>query len=143
MKVLFDENFPANAKFYMKKMFPHHQYVQSGMGKEFPSMDDSDLFRAAAADNVNMVITSDIRQVEGPDRRNERKACREAGLHWVGIPHPLNMGGREGVRSQIAMLLATFSYIEKYLLEASEPRAILFQRSSGKPPLAAGYPQPL
>lgn len=73
-------------------------------------MDDSDLFRAAAADHVDMVITSDIRQVEGPDRRNERKACREAGLHWVGIPHPLNMGDvREfGLRSRCSwQLLAT------------------------------------
>lgn len=141
MKLLFDENFPANARFYMQKMFPRHQYVQSGDGKDFPSMDDPELFRAAAADDVDVIITSDIRQVEGPDRRNERTACREAGLHWVGIPQPLNLKGRERVRFQIATLLATFSYIEKYLSDAQEPRAILLERSNGKPPLTSGYPQ--
>lgn len=143
MKILFDENFPSNAKYYMQKMYPQHDYFQSGEGKDFPSMDDPLLFQTAAEQDVDLIITSDIRQIEGEDRANERNACRQAGLHWVGIPQPLKIKGRARVRAQVATLLGTFTYIERHLAQATEPQAVLFVRATAEPPLSPDYPQPL
>ena len=77
-------------------MYRGHFFDHVVMGNYKAGIDDLSLFTEAKRQGIDVLITGDIRQITGQDRLNERKACRQAGLHWLGVPQVLKARGKEG-----------------------------------------------
>lgn len=143
MKFLIDENYPRPAAMAVQRLIgARHEIIC--VGESVPKgTQDTELFRLASIDGVNAIITSDIRQVEGLDRINERVACRNAGLHWIGVPRHPRACGRQIAQLQAAQLLMALGGVLPKLTQADVPQAYLLKAGSLSLQLADGYPQDL
>ena len=139
MIVFLDENIPPALLKHMKHMYRDHEYMRVGVQTP-KGMDDIDLFRALFDKRVNVFITSDVKQLHRPA---ERKACRDAGIHWVGVPKNPKARGPSAKRSEIAAVLANFTHIERHISRATSPQAFLMTFAAAEIQCQDSYPQPL
>lgn len=86
MKFLMDENFPGNTIDPLQRL-AKSRHVFLKPGRDYPTgISDVELFDTAASLGSEAVITADLLQIHGLDRKHERAACRSVGLHWIGVP---------------------------------------------------------
>lgn len=142
MIFLLDECFPSKVWMHLDNLLKKHTFHQSvtllGSGAQ-----DIDIFTAAADKNIDALITSDIKQVENQSRLHERKACKDAGIHWVGVPRNPRAHGRSIPFSQVGQLLAAIPEVEKVLSQADYPQAVLLNTGDHHRPFCKGYPTSL
>lgn len=143
MNFLIDANFPANVVPYLQQMYRQHTFDAVVHGDYDPGMDDIPLFSAAKANKVDVFITGDIAQIQGQDRKNERKACQDAGLHWLGVPQVLKARGTDKKWGQINSLLANLRFAIREFETAQTPQAILLTPGIHQLQCASGFPQEL
>lgn len=143
MIFLVDENFPGNTIAPLEQLAQsRHQFLKAG--RDYPhGISDLELFSTAAAMNADVLITADIRQIQGQDRRHERDACRSAGIHWVGVPRHPQARGRRIAHLQLATFVSALEPIVREVENASEPRAFLLRSGSLAVPFQDGFPQVL
>ena len=139
MKILLDENFPSGSWAILTKQF--HKCDFGRVGIQIPKgVLDLELFSLAQEHGYNAIITSDIKQI---NNTQERQACKNAQLHWIGIPRNLHLHGRSIVHGQIAQLLFSMNPIIKSIETAIEPTAFLLSAQPAKPSFEKGFPQNL
>ena len=139
MKILLDENFPSGAWTILTKQFHKHDFGRVGI--QIPKgVLDLELFSLAQEHHYNAIITSDIKQISNPQ---ERQACKNAQLHWIGVPRNPQLRGRSIVHSQIAQLLFSMNPIIKSIETATGPTAFLLSPPPNKPNFEKGFPQKL
>lgn len=143
VRFLLDENFPGNTIDPLERLAKtRHSFFRAG--RDYPTgISDLELFATAAELGAEAVITADILQVQGHDRRNERAACRAAGLHWIGMPRHPHARGRRIAHLQLAQLVSTLEPLAAQLGETQEPSAFLLKPGSLNVPFQDGYPQVL
>ena len=82
--------------------------------------------------SIGVLITCDCKQMFAADRRDERDACRENGIHWIGVPQGSHKRTRSVQRRRrhntrsiepITNLLGSFVRIREQLNEATVPTA--------------------
>ncbi|AKK04560.1 hypothetical protein CMUST_01050 [Corynebacterium mustelae] len=139
MKILLDENLPSAAWKVLTTQFPAKDIGRVGI--QLPKgMLDTDLFSAAHKQGYDVIITGDIKQLSNTD---ERRACKAANMHWVGIQRNPKLKGKDIMRSQIAQLYFSLNFLIQHLEAAKEPTAFLLNPPQGKHSIAEGFPQPL
>lgn len=143
MHFLLDANFPANAVSYLRSMYHQHTFDRVIDDNYDSHMDDVPLFSVAQAKGVDVFITGDIAQIQGADRKDERKACRQAGLHWLGVPQIIKAKGADKKWGQINSLLANLRYAIRKFQSATEPQAILLKPGIHHLQSEPGFPQDL
>lgn len=143
MRFLIDENYPRPAAEAVRRLIgARHEIIC--VGESIPKgTTDVELFGIASRDRISAIITSDIRQIEGLDRRNERIACRNAGLHWIGVPRHPRARGKQIAQLQAVQLLMALGGVLPELMQAGVPQAYLLKAGSLSLQLADGYPQEL
>lgn len=122
-------------------MYRGHFFDHVVMGNYKAGIDDLSLFTEAKRQGIDVLITGDIRQITGQDRLNERKACRQAGLHWLGVPQVLKARGKEGKWAQTNSLLSNMRYALPVFESATSPTAILLRPGSIKLQAEKEFPQ--
>lgn len=127
---------------HLSTMFRVHDFQAAGIITE-KGLGDVALFEEAKKLEIDVFITSDIKQIESSDRSHERKACRDAGIHWIGVPKINGSKGRAKPRGEVASLLGSLTYIEKYLKQQCAPQAILLTPGVNGLACKATYPQDL
>ena len=144
MIFLIDENFPGGAFTPFTTLFRKHQFLSVGRAQGFDrGMSDVALFAEAEKRRVDAIITGDVKQLLGLDRINERNACRNAGLHWIGVPAQAHAKGRLRMHGQVGQLVMSLEYVARLMDEADNPQAFLLRKGPSKAPLESGYPQDL
>lgn len=143
MKFLMDENFPGNTIDPLQRLAKsRHAFLKPG--RDYPTgISDVELFDTAAVLGAEAVITADLLQIHGLDRKHERAACRSAGVHWIGVPRNPQARGRRIAHLQLAQLIAALEPIAAQIGEATEPKAFLLTSGSMNTPFQNGYPQAL
>ena len=145
MKFLIDENLPGALCKHLETLTGgQHVFIRVGKSEVFTSgLLDVELFHRAKAEGVQAVITGDTNQLLGLDRQHERAACRDNGLHWVGIPQQPRATGRQRPTGQISQVLLGFNDIIRRIAQAETPQAFLLEVGPRGLPYAKGYPQDL
>lgn len=143
MIFLVDENFPGNTIAPLEQLAQsRHQFLKAG--RDYPhGISDLELFSTAAAMDAEVLVTADIRQIQGLDRRHERNACRSAGIHWVGVPRHPQARGRRIAHLQLVNFVSAIEPIVQEVEIATEPRAFLLRSGSLAVPFQDGFPQVL
>lgn len=142
MKFLFDANVPKKAQSAVRTVFTGHQFVAVWEPPFDPDMDDLALFELAKSEKIDAVITHDVVQMVGLDRRHERGRCADCGLHWLGMPQPYKVHGPLRKSAHIASgLIHALADVIDVFEAASAPTAILLSEVSSKPGFERGYPQ--
>ena len=143
MRFLFDENFPGNTIGPLQ-LLTKSRHVFLKPGRDYPTgISDVELFDTAASLGAEAVITADLLQIQGLDRKHERAACRSAGLHWIGVPRHPQARGRRIAHLQLAQLVAALEPMAAQISEATDPRAFLLTSGSLNAHFQDGYPQAL
>ncbi|WP_313548979.1 hypothetical protein [Corynebacterium sp.] len=104
-------------------------------------MPDLQLFEVAATEKVDALITHDVAQMKGLDRRDERKKCFECGIHWLGLPHQNRATGKNRASSAAGTFISNLGYAIQTFESASEPTAILLLPSPAGLQSESPYPQ--
>lgn len=143
MRFLIDENFPGNTIDPLQRLAKsRHTFLKPG--RDYPTgISDVELFSIAASLDTKAVITADLLQIQGVDRKHERAACRSAGLHWIGVPRHPQARGRRIAHLQLAQPVAALEPMAAQISEAMEPKAFLLTSGSMNAPFQEGYPQAL
>lgn len=143
MRFLIDENFPGNTIDPLQRLAKsRHHFLKPG--RDYPTgISDVELFGTAASLGAEAVITADLLQIQGLDRKHERAACRSAGLHWIGVPRHPQARGRRIAHLQLAQLVSALEPMAAQIIEATEPRAFLLTSGSMNAPFQEGFPQAL
>lgn len=139
MKFLFDENFPFGPWGRVANLFGSHHFGRVGSDIE-AGITDLEVFQQATADQYEVFVTGDIKQLFIP---TERKACREAGLHWIGVPMNPKSKGKSIAHGQVGKLLASMRLVVDHLEDSSTPQALLLNPAGHLIDLQKGYPQAL
>ncbi|WP_165242035.1 hypothetical protein [Corynebacterium lizhenjunii] len=142
MKFLFDANIPKKAQAAVRSMFASHLFVAAWDKPFAPDLDDLSLFRLAKQEGIDAIITHDVAQMIGVDRRDERRRCAECGLHWLGIPQPFRVPGplRKSAHTSSGLLHALVDVIA--LFDAAvKPTAVLLNEVPDQVAYQSGYPQ--
>lgn len=143
MYFLIDANFPANSASYLRSMYRRHIFDHVVTGDYDPNMDDIPLFEVAREKGVDAFITGDIAQIQGHDRRKERESCREAGIHWLGVPQIPKARGKDKKWGQINSLLANLGYAVREFEASTKPQAILLRPGIYELQSEVSFPQDL
>ncbi|KJF21993.1 hypothetical protein C7T36_18590 [Rhodococcus sp. AD45-ID] len=120
MKFFLDENVNQGMISHLTSIFRPHEFI--GV-KELHSkgMDDLELFDHVASGGCDVFVTGDLMQLRRP---NERDACRDAGLHWIGI-HQVHATGYHTIAGPASTLVHALPFIIEKL--ESTPRPTFFR----------------
>lgn len=140
MNFLLDENFPGNAWNPLTKLFRQHNFMQVGKCAISTSTGDISVFQQAADLGINAIITGDLKQIKIP---GERTACREAGIHWIGVPRHPKARGKSVANGQVSLLYANLHQIVDYLEGRDSPQTLLLVAYPYPTRYMDGYPQTL
>lgn len=143
MIFLLDECFPAHFWKPISRFFSAKHTFLRVVDDFDKGTKDTSLFRLAADLGADVIITNDIKQIEGLDCQHERSACRESNLHWVGVPRSPKARGKNIWQGQLAQLLGAMQFIVATIDAATEPQAILLTDGGHSTPCQNGYPQAL
>ncbi|MCL0120140.1 hypothetical protein [Corynebacterium pygosceleis] len=142
MKFLFDANVPKKAQKAVQSVFTKHIFVAAWEDPFSPDLNDLALFELAKDQGVDAIITHDIVQMVGADRRDERTRCAECGLHWLGIPQPYRVKGPTQKSAHTASgLIHALTHGIDIFTSSLEPTALLLKEVPEKIASERGYPQ--
>lgn len=142
MKLLFDANIPRKSQVAVAAIFGNHTFIPAWESPFNPYMQDIELIRTASAHGIDVVITHDLAQIEGLDRRDERRTLEECGLHWLGLPQPFKVPGARAKAGLVAgSLTSNLEYALKVFRAAKEPTAVLLKPAPTAFEVERFYPQ--
>ncbi|HVU72044.1 MAG TPA: hypothetical protein VHE83_03695 [Mycobacteriales bacterium] len=116
MKILLDENVPKQLLEPLDLALGDH-VVHHVDDLGWKRKKDLILFRDARIRSFNVIVTNDKGQLADED---ERKALRNAGLHYVGYPDAPRNSGRGGWARVLGSVLGAMPYVIAYLEQADE-----------------------
>ena len=126
MKFFLDECMNAKVDDPLKAWLKNDDFLRSG--PSIPrGLGDIELIKLLEKHGVEVVITSDIKQMRSPDRAGERAQYKDSGIHWVGVPQSF-VKGRARPFVQAANLLSVIHYVKSQLDAAKMPLAIELKR---------------
>lgn len=105
-----------------------HEFVHVDSLK-WKSKEDKHLFRDAAKKGFEAIITADKSQLY---EREEIRALRASGLHYVGLKQGRKAKGVAGAARRIASLVAAMPYVASELEVAKEPMIVEISMLSAK-----------
>lgn len=109
----------------LKVTFQEHDFLRSGI--DLPKgLLDVPLFGQVADLGCEVFITGDIRQLD-LDRVDERDACRDAGLHWVGVPK-VPAKGKRAMTADAAVIIGALLHIIDDIATSNVPRCYLLEK---------------
>lgn len=142
MKLLFDANIPRKSQVAVAAIFGNHEFIPAWESPFNPYMQDIELIRTASAHGIDVIITHDLAQIEGLDRRDERRTLEECGLHWLGLPQPFKVPGARAKAGLVAgSLTSNLEYALKIFRAAKEPTAVLLKPAPTAFEVERFYPQ--
>ena len=142
MIFLFDANVPKRLQTSVNKIFTKHKFFATWDPPFNPSMDDLSLFHTAHETGIEALITLDTVQMTGADRQHERRACRDARLHWLGIAQPFRARGALARQAATAgQLITNLPYALDVFDKATQPTAILLRPAPLRLHSEKGFPQ--
>lgn len=125
MKLYIDENLPPAIVSPLAQLHKRHNF-RSWQQESLSGVEDEELFQILASMGYDAIITQDVRQLVND---NERKALRDNGLHWVGVPQ-LNEAGAHGTAAVVSMIVVGLPYVFEHMEE--EPHMYRLQPIAGK-----------
>ncbi|AKE01519.1 hypothetical protein XU06_31900 (plasmid) [Rhodococcus erythropolis] len=126
MRFFLDENVNQQMARHLNSVFVGHEF--HGIDKiGAKGLDDTDLFPSVAAEGFDAFVTSDFRQLS-PTRMHERGACRDAGLHWIGV-HQVHAKGFHSVAGPASTLVHAVPFILETIKPADPPRYFVLKKS--------------
>lgn len=109
----------------VQAMFQNHEFLRSGI--DIPKgRKDVPLFAEVADLGCDVFVCCDIRQL-GADRLHERLACRDSGLHWIGIPKVVAKG-RRAMTADASMFIGALLHIVDDLAVAEKPQCYVLNK---------------
>lgn len=106
MKLYIDENLPPAIVSPLAQLHRRHHF-RSWQQESLSGVEDEALFQMLSSLGYDGIITQDVRQLVND---NERKALRDNGLHWVGVPQ-LNEAGAHGTAAVVSMIVIGLPYV--------------------------------
>lgn len=122
MKFFLDECMNAKVDAPLQAWLKHDEFLRSGPGVP-RGLGDIELIKRLGDQGVDVVITSDIKQMRSPDRTREREQYKASNIHWVGVPQSY-VKGRARPFVQAANLLSVIHHVRAQLVAARMPIAI-------------------
>ncbi|MEX3563703.1 hypothetical protein VVR46_08220 [Corynebacterium phoceense] len=110
------------------------EFLRSGPNIRF-GLDDVSLIKRLEQLDVDVMITSDIKQMRSPDRTLERDQYRKSNIHWVGVPQSY-VKGKARPFVQAANLFSVIHHVKAQIEQAQMPIAIELKpgiKDSGAP----------
>lgn len=89
MKLCLDENISPKVAAALSCVVKAPDQIASILSLGLGGKDDIEVFDALHLAGFDGLVTRDLRQLT---RENERRALSQAGLTWIGIPHPPGRG---------------------------------------------------
>ncbi|MGW4370696.1 PIN-like domain-containing protein [Nocardia takedensis] len=130
MKFFLDENLDQTLPKHLESIFtskkreqPHEFVGVKELGTK--SILDIPLFPLVAQAGVHVFVTGDISQMKRP---HERQACRDAGLHWLGIHPETKARGYHVLAGPAATLIHGLPFVLDRLALATEPQMFLLNK---------------
>jgi hypothetical protein len=108
----------------VRAMFQDHTFLIAGVDTE-KGMLDIPLYPVVAHLGCSIFICADNGQLD--TRPKERIACRQAGLHWVGL-RKVPAKGKRGATADAAKLIAAFLHIIDDIEQSTIPRYFRLER---------------
>lgn len=140
MRFFLDECLNHKIDGTLKAWLKKDEFLRSGPDIPF-GLDDISLIKRLEQLGIDVIITSDIKQMKSPDRTLERNQCRKSEIHWVGVPQSYVKGiARPFV--QAANLFSVIHHVKAQLQQAQMPIGIELKRGikdSGAP-IAETFP---
>lgn len=124
MKFFLDENINQQLAASLGGMFQRHEFV-GVRDLQTKGLEDTDLFPVVADAGCDALITHDLNQLR---RGRERLACREAGLHWLGV-HQVNAPGYQSLAGPASTIVHALPFIFTELSDAPPPRYFVLKKS--------------
>lgn len=134
MKFFLDECLNHKMDDTLKAWLKKDEFLRSGPNIPF-GLDDVSLIKRLEQLDVDVMITSDIKQMKSPDRTLERDQYRKSKIHWVGVPQSY-VKGKARPFVQAANLLSVIHHVKTQLEQAQMPIAIELKpgiKDSGAP----------
>lgn len=123
MRFFLDENVNQQLITPLSGMFGGHEFVGvRELGTK--GLDDIALYPAVAEAGCDALITHDLMQLR---RSEERAACRDAGLHWLGV-HKVNTRGFHALAGPASVIIHGLPFVFGRLAGAEEPRYFVFKK---------------
>ncbi|MDL0403745.1 hypothetical protein QQO25_12425 [Corynebacterium lehmanniae] len=123
MRFFLDECLNVKVDAPLKAWLTKDEFLRSGLPTIPYGMNDIELIQELAKLEVDAVFTSDLKQMNSPDRIRERQAYRAQNIHWVGVPQSF-VKGRARPYVQAANLLSAVHFVRSELAAAEKPLAI-------------------
>ncbi|MBF6315751.1 hypothetical protein IU453_03015 [Nocardia cyriacigeorgica] len=125
MKFFLDENLNQQLTRHLGSMFSRGHRFLGVRDLNSQGVDDNELFKLVAGAGVDAFITSDLNQIK---RQHERAACREAGLHWIGV-HQAHAKGYHVLAAPAAALIHSLPFILDRLEQSTHPQLFLLKKT--------------
>ncbi|UCZ89849.1 hypothetical protein [Gordonia sp. WA4-43] len=126
MNIFLDENVNNKMVKPLRMLFPAHQFLVAGVDTD-KGEDDIPLFPIARDLGADLFLTGDIDQLDELARPGERTACRDAGLHWLGLPK-VAARGRLSLYGEFSVLVGALAYVIDDASVASEPTFFVLKK---------------
>lgn len=123
MKIYLDESCNLKIVVALKAMFQDHTFLVAGIDTKKGIL-DIPLYPVVSELGCEMYICADNGQLD--TRPAERIACKEAGLHWVGL-RKVPAKGKRAATADAARLIAAFLHIIDDVRGAAVPRYFRLQ----------------
>lgn len=124
MRFFLDENMQYGMTGHLVSIFGPHEFMDvRDLGVK--GADDLNLFPMVAKSGCHAFVTGDLAQLR---RKNERDACRDAGLHWIGVA-PVNAKGYHAIAGPASTLVHALPFVFDCLAELSDPQFFLLKKS--------------
>lgn len=124
-KLFIDENLPPQIGPVVEQMFRRQLWIRSFQQENTQGMYDVPLIEHLDSLHYHGIITSDFVQVD--DNPDERRALREAGFHWIGVPKPKSRGITQISHITAAVIAAMPRILEEW---PDEPTAFRIKSTS-------------
>jgi hypothetical protein len=124
VRVFLDESCNMKIVAAVRTMFQDHTFLTAGA--ELPKgILDVALYPEVSALGCSIYVCADNGQLD--KRPEERKACRESGLHWVGL-RKVPARGKRGATADAARLIGAFLHIIDDVAIRDAPRHFRLER---------------
>ncbi|MQY29479.1 PIN-like domain-containing protein [Nocardia aurantia] len=130
MKFFLDENLDQTLPKHLESIFTSKKREQPHEFIGVKNIDakgvaDVALFPLAAQARVNVFVTGDINQMKRP---LERRACRDAGLHWLGVHLETKARGYHVLAGPAAALIHGLPFVLDRLEQSTQPQLFLLRK---------------
>jgi hypothetical protein len=124
VRFFLDENMHQGMIGHLAAVFQPHEFVGvKDLGTK--GADDIALFGKVAAEGCQVFVTGDLKQLRRP---LERTACRDAGLHWIGV-HQVHARGYHVVAGPVSTLVHALPFAFEQLESATTPLYFQLKKS--------------